>query len=135
MRRHLLALTLIFAAAAPALAEPKAFLQYPNSPIRDVLAYYASASNRKVWVSWDVDAVVNVRSEQHIPLSHALALIRTVLLQKHGIEIRDTDTGETYVSWSTDPKLKPLREATIRDAKQPPPPSTEDKRRIRVINK
>ena len=135
MNRLLLALTLLLGAIPIATAEPDVSLQFPKSQLQDVLSFYAHAGHRKVWVALGVGGVVDLRSEAQLPLPDALALIRNVLLQKHGIEVRDTPTGETFVSWSTDPKLKPLQEATIRNAKQLPSPSLEDKRRVRVINK
>jgi hypothetical protein len=79
-------------------------LQFHETSLDDVLAFYSHLAKRKIWVALGVNATVSVVREDEIPLPEALTFIRTALLERHGIELKDSDAGETFVSWSNDPK-------------------------------
>jgi hypothetical protein len=106
-------------------------VQFGNASLLDVLTLYAKASNRRVWVELGVFGTVSIQNSQDLPITEGLAFVRKTLLENHGIELRDTDTGETFVSWSPDPKYKDLQKTTR--LAQPPAPDPGN-RRIRVIN-
>lgn len=129
--RLLLTLCLIIATPFPVEAESQMRVQFGNSSLLDVLTLYAKASNRKVWIELGVFGTVSVQNSQDMPITEGLAFVRKTLLENYGIELRDTDTGETFVSWSQDPKYKELQKTTR--LAQPPPPNPGN-RRIRVIN-
>ncbi len=73
--------------------------------LRHVLDFYAHLTKHKVWVelglSLDREVSVNFEGGQ----DEALKVIRTVLLQKNGIEIRETDKA-TFVSLTEDQKKR-----------------------------
>ena len=131
MLRLLLALCIV-ASPLSAKADSQMRVQFGNSSLLDVLNLYAKAGNRKIWVELGVFGTVSIQSSDDMPIAEGLAFIRKTLLENHGIELRDTNTGETFVSWSQDPKYKELQKTTR--LAQPLPAKPELSRRIRVIN-
>jgi hypothetical protein len=82
-------------------------LNFSHVPLEDVLHFYSFITRRKVWVSLGMHAAaVSVDHPDELPLVEAVKFIRTTLLEQHGIELRDSDSGETFVSWSDDPKYE-----------------------------
>jgi hypothetical protein len=132
MCRLFLALCLVVASPSFVRAESDVRLQFGNSSLLDVLTLYAKTSSRKVWVELGVFGTVTVQSPRDMPIAEGLAFIRTTLLENHGIELRDTATSETFVSWSQDPKYKEVQKTTR--LAQPLLPNPDTSRRIRVIN-
>jgi hypothetical protein len=99
----------VSAEPTPEPTESPVSLAFPNSNLQDVLHTYAFISKRKVWMQLGVRAAnVSISSERPIPRQDALALIRKVLLERHGIELRDAGDDETFVSWTTNPAYERL---------------------------
>lgn len=130
----------IFAALMlPALGlaadNPSVHLQFgPQSDLVDVLHLYSTLTGRKIWLDLNVHANVAVISLRPIPKEEALRLIRTNLLEQYGIELRDTDKNETFVSWSDDPQYKEVRTKAEKGTAPPVFPGGAPRGRIRVLN-
>ena len=113
-----------------------------SSDVRDVLALYAAITGRKVWLALNIYGPVPLVSETRLTKEKALELIRTTLLEKHGIALRETEGKETFVSWSEEPKYVAVRkkmeaEAEARFQKahpEQPGAVTGERRRIRIIS-
>lgn len=79
--------------------------------MRGCLDYYERLTKSKVWISTDVDLKEEVAIDGEGSRVEMLKLIRTVLLEKYGIQVRDGEGGQTFVSLSEDPKHMELRKS------------------------
>ena len=134
MKRHLstMAMLTLLTLGASA-AEEVVTLQFPQTDIRLLLDFYERLTGRKVWLDNMVYAEVTVQTDKPIPKEEAIKLIHTTLLEKHGIEMREPNPKETFVTWSDDPKYKELIKPTIKPAASPPPTDGSSRKRVRVI--
>ena len=111
--------------------------------LQDVLTLYATLTRRHVWVELGVSTKIALRWEKPIPKEEAVELIRTTLLEKHGIALRETEGKETFVSWSDDPKYIEVRRKVAAEAQakaekagaEKPGATPGERRRIRIIDK
>ncbi len=113
-------------------AEDAATLQFPESDVTSVLNFYARLTGRKVWLDLEVWGRVSIQIDKPIPKTQAIELIRTTLLEKHGIEMREPNDRETFVTWSADPKYKEIIAATKKAAPSTTAPVAPGGR-IRVV--
>ena len=114
-------------------AEDGVQLHYPEADVRIVLDVYSLLTGRKVWLDLTVYGAVSIQTEKRIPKAEAIELIRTTMLEKHGIEMREPNAKETFVTWSTDPKYKEAIEATRFGPKSRPAPQAPPGGRVRII--
>jgi hypothetical protein len=104
-----------------------------KTPLDDILATYSHLATRKVWLALGVRATVTIDARGTMSRADALAAIRTSLLERNGIELRDTESGETFVTWSNDPKYLHLTTPSTTPLGQNPNLSNPTKRRIRIL--
>ena len=117
-------------------AENDVMIQMPRADVRLVLDFYSSLTGRRVWLDLAVHGGVAIQTEtdKPIPKEEAIQLIRTTLLEKHGIEMREPNEKETFVTWSADPKYKEVIEATKKPvSSSPPAENPPGRKRVRVI--
>jgi len=76
---------------------------FPKNDVRDVLQLYERLTERPVFVALDVRAVVTVKSPGPASRAAAIELIESSLRERYGIELRNTNHGQTLVTWSQDP--------------------------------
>jgi len=134
--------SILFRCIAPAIlcgstclaANPTYKLEFgPHSSLRELLTFYSKLTKRKVWLDLSVHANPVIRTEAAVSYTDAVELIRSTLLERYGIELREPNAAETFVSWSTDPKYERLRSAPNVDASRSAEPSGNPRPRIRVI--
>jgi len=89
-------------------------LQINGADVKDVLSLYERWTGRKVWVTLDLRADLYFRADGLITIAEAIRFLRTTLLEKYGIELRDSGEKEAFATWSEDPKYKAVRAALIR---------------------
>src|SRR5688572_23570533 len=77
-----------------------------SAQLEEVLSLYAHLTHRKVWVALGVHGAISMESKTSIPRPEAIRTIRQILLEKYGIEIRETESNEAFVSWSEDPRFR-----------------------------
>ena len=115
-------------------AEEGVKIQMPQADVQFVLDFYSSLTGRTVHLDPALRVTVSIQTEKLIPKEEAIQLIRTTLLEKHGVEFWEPTAKDTFVSWSTDPKYKELIKAAKTAAGEPPrrekPPGRQ---RVRVI--
>ncbi len=92
---------------------------FRQANLREVLALYERLTATRVFVALDLHAKVTLEIGQPMLIPAAIALIRTSLLHRYGIELRATDEGETLAAWSTDPRYP-------RRSESPPPSAAHD---------
>ena len=104
-------------------------LAYPNADLTDLLRFYSSVTQRKIWVElgFDLHQKVSVETRRPVPRAEALSVLRGALLEK-SIEIRDSGETEAFVSRVRDPVMQsvlpaPSPTATPRIRNLPPRPS------------
>jgi hypothetical protein len=115
-----------------AAGESDSRIQYSASSLEDVLFVYSKASKRKVWVENGVRATIAMEASVPTPVLEVLESIRTTLMEKHGIEVKDAANGETFVSWTTDPKYAHLTRHVTKISV--PDSGDAPRKRIRVLN-
>lgn len=106
--------------------EPKVPLQLLGVNIIDALQLYSKWTGRKVWVSLDLYKGLNIRARTDKPVTRpeAIQFLRTTLLERYSIELRDSGDKEVFASYSDDPKYGKVREALRKGLDpEPPPPS------------
>ena len=126
---------MLLAREAFAAEEQPVSVQFPRIDVRSVLDYYSRLTGRKVWLDLAVHGSVSIQIEKPIPKVDAIELIRTTLLEKHGIEMREPNAKETFVTWSADPKYKDVIEVTKKSPLSlPVTPSDSSRRKVRIVN-
>ena len=103
---------LAFTAEPPAVDESKSVLRATNhaSDVRDLLALYASLTQRKVWLALGVHPGSVVLSiDQPTPKAEALTFLRRALLEQAGLAIRESGS-DAFVEYTTDPAYQPAVE-------------------------
>jgi hypothetical protein len=86
--------------------EPLVRLALPDVPVILVLEQYEHLAKHKVWIALGVNGSagsVTVETPQPVSSADAMQLIQTTLLERCGIELKDSG-GQTFVDWSSDPK-------------------------------
>ncbi len=104
-----------------------------NCDVRDLLYSYSKMTNRKVWVTLDLRADITIRTEGPITKAEAGRIIRTTLLERYGIELRDSGDKEAFASWSDNPKYKEVRDAADKMRIGRPDVRTESKGRVKIL--
>lgn len=103
-------------------------IHYTKAQARDVLRVYEKLSKHPVFMALDLDdALVTIDSAKEIPAAEAIELIRTTLLGRYGIELRQNEHGEALAGWSKDPKYPRRSDGPIKERK------TDPKGQLRVI--
>jgi hypothetical protein len=114
--------------------EKKIPLQLLDCDVRDVLALYQHWTGRKIWVDLRLHAPhIAIRVQGWIPQADAIRLVRTTLLERYGIELRDSGDKETFASWSDDPKYKEIQEAAKNNPAPKWPIDNTVRPRVRII--
>ncbi len=106
--------------------EPKVPLQLLDANILDVLGMYSHWTGRKVWVALDLYRGLNIRArtDKAVTRLEAIQFLRTTLLERYSIELRDSGDKEVFASYSDDPKYEKVREALRKGLDPEPPPSS-----------
>ena len=118
--------TLHLCAEEPKIPPTKVQLQLLDTNILDVLGLYSKWTGRKVWVALDLYKGLNIRAklDAPVPLPEAIQFLRTTLLERYTIELRDSGDKEVFASYSDDPKYEKIREALRKGLDpEPAPPS------------
>ena len=79
-------------------------LSVHKDDIRGALEFYEKLTGKPVFIALDLHALVTIEPTDTISVEAAIALIRKILLERYGIELRTTEKGETLAAWSKDPK-------------------------------
>lgn len=95
-------------------------LAFPKNDVRDVLRLYERLTERPVFVALDVRAVVTVKSPGPASRAAAIELIESSLRERYGIELRNTNHGQTLVTWSQDPRYPHRTESAEIAVKEKP---------------
>jgi hypothetical protein len=120
-RRFVSVATLIVISATIAFPSTPRLVRvtFAHADLDDVLYFYSHLSGKPVYVDAGVGGIVDIMSQGDITGPAALAWIRRQLLERCGIEIRETPESEIHVSWSTDHDQ--AREAAKASLKTVPP--------------
>lgn len=111
--RLFLGLSLLLSGLGRAGDESLTFEFTAEADLREFLALYERLAQRTVWVKLGVrvDQLMGAPIQGKTSTSaEAIALIRTTLLERFGIEIVESKKGEALLVYSTDPKYLPLQE-------------------------
>ena len=114
-------------------AENDVMIQMPEADLRVVLDFYSILTRRKVFLDIAVSGSVAIEIEKRISKEEAIQLIRTTLLENHGIEMREPNAKETFVTWSADPKYKEVIEPTKKPARSPARAENPPGRWVRIV--
>ena len=104
-----------------------------GADVKDVLELYERWTGRKVWLTLDLRAALYFRAEGSLTKEEAIRFLRTALLEKYGIELRDSGEKEAFATWSEDPKYKAVRTARLKEQVSDQNPEKPPKPRVRVI--
>lgn len=130
MKNALIILVALVLLAIARADEPKSVsLHFSKADIRELLVVYERLTNARVFIALDLQALITIETDGPIPIPTAIELIRTILVQRYGIELRATGHGETLAAWSTDPKYPHSSDPPMTQAERDALP----KGRIRVI--
>ena len=94
--------------------DEKIFVQILGADVRDVLHFYSNMTNRRLWVTLDLRADVTLTVEGKITKAEAARFIRDALLERYGIDLRDSGDNEAFATWSENPKYQNVRAAADR---------------------
>ena len=94
---------------SPTQSEMLVRLQYPNSPLLDVIKLYQMLTKRKVWIDAELrlDKKVSLVRQRDLPRGEVLSVIRGTLLEQ-GIEVREMGETEAFVERTKDPRILSL---------------------------
>lgn len=98
--------------------------------VETALMLYERLTKKPVFIALDLQALVSIEPPDDLSREAAITLIRTTLLERYGIELRTTKTGETLAAWSKDPKYPRHTE----EPEPRPEPPLPGKGRIRTIS-
>jgi hypothetical protein len=114
--------------------EAKIPLFINGADVKDVLLLYEKWTGRKVWVTLDLRGPVFLRVEGIVSKPDAIRLLRTLLLENYGVELRDSGEKEAFATWSEDPKYKAVRAALIKANSSNPNVGTQPASRVRILD-
>jgi hypothetical protein len=99
---------------APASDEKAERLQFLNTDVRDVLAFYGDRASKRVFMAPEVEGRVTL--EHTGPRAESLSVIGKALQEQLGVAMRDTSGGVILVERWKDPEWPPDRERPITGA-------------------
>ena len=99
----------ILCAIAPAFSviaedQAKEFIYAPYIDLRELLELYEAKSKRPVYLALNVPALRVTINGENLTKTELLEFIRKTLLEKYGIELRETPDGVTLARKIADPK-------------------------------
>jgi len=101
----------------------------------DALGSYSKWTGRKVWVAMDLFPTINIQGKADLPRREAVEFFRTTLLERYGVELRDSGDKEAFADWSADPKYKDIQDAARKGPAPKPAPANPARQRVRVIER
>ena len=125
---------------APPVSATSKYQMSGAFPVDAVLSLYSLATGRKVWIALGVRTsdLVNIELREATSIEDVLALLRKALLEQKGIDVRDSEKGDTFVSWTSDPQYTGLANPVLEPYGQDPALTKRlpaERRRVRVMSK